>query len=129
FSRDSARAAETRVMERRRSLAPTALVISALAMAVVIGFDTQLGNAFTVALVLLGCGAFVTMTIAERRRPALTIKLVSGVVAAETAVSLLVAPRATGDLWWYALYGRILAVHHASPYTHAPARFPHDPLL
>ena len=106
-----------------------ALVVSAFAVALVIVLDTQLGNALTVALVLLGCGAFVAMTIAEQRRPALTIKLVAGVAAAETAVSLLVAPRVTGDLWWYAIYGRIVAVHHASPYTNSPAHFPHDPLL
>ena len=116
-------------MDRHGRLAPAALVVSALAMALVIGFDTQLGNPAIVGLVLVGCAAFVTMTIAERRRPTLTIKLVSAVLIVETAVSLLVMPRATGDLWWYAIYGRIVAVYHASPYTHVPATFPHDQLL
>ena len=114
-------------MDRHGRLAPAALVVSALTMALVIGFDTQLGNAALVGLVLTSCAAFVTMTIAERRHPTLTIKFVSAVVIAETAVSLLVMPRATGDLWWYAIYGRIVAVYHASPYTHVPATFPSRP--
>ena len=67
-------------------------MVSALTMALVIGFDTQLGNAALVGLVLTSCAAFVTMTIAERRHPTLTIKFVSAVVIAETAVSLLVMP-------------------------------------
>ena len=116
-------------MVRQRSLAPAALVVSAFAMALVIVLDTQLGNTLTVASGAArlrcvrgdddrGTTAAGTHHQARGRRR-----------AAETAVSLLVAPRATGDLWWYALYGRIVAVHHASPYTNSPAHFPHDPLL
>ena len=31
------------------------------------------------------------------------------------------------DAWTYWSYGRIAAVHHASPYTTPPSAFPHDP--
>ncbi len=32
-------------------------------------------------------------------------------------------------MWSYVMYGRTVAVHHASPYTHPPAAFPDDPYL
>lgn len=31
-------------------------------------------------------------------------------------------------MWSYAMYGRIMAFHHANPYTHWPALFPADPM-
>jgi hypothetical protein len=33
------------------------------------------------------------------------------------------------DVFGYAMYGRILAIHHANPYISVPASFPHDPFL
>ncbi len=82
-----------------------------------------------VALVLTACIAYVTMLAAQSRWSGLTIKLVALAVSAQTAVAVLVPPTATQDLWWYAIYGRILGVYHASPYTHVAADFPHDPLV
>ena len=43
-------------------------------------------------------------------------------------VAVVIAP-VGHDIWSYAMYGRIVSVHHASPYTHVPADYPHDPLL
>jgi hypothetical protein len=55
------------------------------------------------------------------------------VVMAASAILLVVAMtgpvRGSRDLWSYAMYGRMVTVHHASPYTHVPADFPHDPFL
>ncbi|HEY5013960.1 MAG TPA: hypothetical protein VIK61_14845, partial [Acidimicrobiia bacterium] len=45
------------------------------------------------------------------------------------AASLAVAPRGSHDMWSYVMYGRTVSVHHASPYAHAPAAYPHDPFL
>jgi dolichol-phosphate mannosyltransferase len=110
-------------------VAPVALVVSTVAIAIVLAADSSLPNSWFVGLVLLACAGFVAMLVAEHRRPRLTIRLVGAVVAVQVGVSLLFVPRASGDLWWYAIYGRILAFHGASPYTHVPAAFPNDPLL
>jgi dolichol-phosphate mannosyltransferase len=113
----------------RIEVAPVALVVSTAALVAILLADTGLSNELYVALVLVACAGFVVMLAAEHRRPVLTIKLVSAVIAIQTVGSLLVMPRATGDLWWYAIYGRMLAAHGTSPYTHTPAAFPHDSLL
>jgi hypothetical protein len=38
-------------------------------------------------------------------------------------------PSSSHDLWSYAMYGRIGAQHHQSPYIRPPSSFPGDPLL
>ena len=43
--------------------------------------------------------------------------------------AVLRAPIGSHDLWSYAMYGRVAAVHHADVYRVAPAHFPRDPVL
>ena len=43
--------------------------------------------------------------------------------------AILVAPHDSHDLWSYTMYGRILSVHHASPWVVTPAHFHGDPYL
>lgn len=45
------------------------------------------------------------------------------------ATASFLAPRGSQDVWSYVMYGRTVAVHDASPYTHAPAVFSDDPYL
>jgi hypothetical protein len=52
---------------------------------------------------------------------------VAGGVVLVTAV--LIAPHDSQDLWSYAMYGRILSVHHASPWIVTPAHYHADPYL
>jgi hypothetical protein len=110
-------------------IAPTALIATIVALACVIAFGPDLPAEAHVLLVLGACGAYVVMNAAHRRWGGLSIRVVSIAVAAYCAVAVLEPPRETGDAFWYAIYGRIVAVYHASPYTHVPASFPHDPLL
>jgi alpha-1,6-mannosyltransferase len=51
------------------------------------------------------------------------------VAGALLMVAVVFPPRTSHDLWSYAMYGRITAAHHASPYVASPASFPHDPAL
>ena len=120
---------QARVVRTRERLAPAALIATATGLGVALGFTTQLPPAVHVLLVLSACGAYVAMNAAQRRWGGLSIRLVAWTVVSYCAVAVLVPPRETGDAMWYAIYGRIVAVHHASPYTHVPAVFPHDPLL
>jgi hypothetical protein len=110
-------------------VAPTALIATAVALACAIGFGPDLPAEVHVLLVLGACGAYAVMNAAHRRWGGLSIRVVSMAVAAYCVVAVLEPPRETGDLFWYAIYGRIVAAYHASPYTHVPASFPHDPLL
>jgi dolichol-phosphate mannosyltransferase len=81
-----------------------------------------------VALVAVACVAYLALV--TRRQPSgVSIKLVGAAVALQTVVALARPPSATEDLWYYAIYGRILAVYHASPYTHVPADYPRNPFL
>jgi dolichol-phosphate mannosyltransferase len=114
---------------RASRVAPVALVVATGATILTVASQRVLPNELHVALVLTACIAYVTMLTAQSRWSGLTIRLVALAVAAQTAVAVLVPPTATQDLWWYAIYGRILAVYHSSPYTHVAADFPHDPLV
>jgi len=113
----------------RHVIAPLALVVSSTATAVVVATDGLLSNPLHIAFVVVACAGYGTMLFAEARWPALSIGLVTIATVATFFVAVVVIPRFTGDLWSYAMYGRILGVHHLSPWTHAPAAFPHDPLL
>jgi dolichol-phosphate mannosyltransferase len=99
-----------------------------VATAIVVGAGDSLSNAAHVALVAAACVAYLAL-ITRRGPSGLSIKLVSAAIALQTTVALLRPPSATQDLWYYAIYGRILAIYHASPYTHVPAQYPHNPFL
>jgi hypothetical protein len=76
---------------------------------------------------VVGCLAVTALVVLEHLRPCLPIRglLLAGLGLYLLAV--LVPPRQSNDVWSYAMYGRMVAVHHVSPFTHVPADFPHDP--
>lgn len=114
---------------RTRLVAPVALFASTCATGLAVATDGQISNPLHIALVVCACAGYAAMLIAERRWGGLSIGLVVGAAMTSVVVALVVIPRFTGDLWSYAMYGRILGVHHLSPWTHAPAAFPHDAFL
>jgi hypothetical protein len=79
----------------------------------------------TAAVIAASGWGFVVTDARLESRPALAAAAIALAFAAAVAVS----PRGSHDLWSYVMYGRTLAVHHASPYSHAPGAYPHDPLL
>ena len=112
-----------------RFLAPLALLAATSATGLAVATDRQLPNPLHIAIVVVACIGYVGMLIADKRWGGLKIGLVAVATVAPVVVALVVIPRFTGDVWSYAMYGRILGVHHLSPWTHAPAAFPHDSLL
>ncbi len=113
---------------RRFAGGPFGVAVATLATMVLVGGGRSLSNPTHVMLMAFACGAYLSV-ITRPGGPPLSIRFVALAIAAQTAVALAVPPSATEDLWWYAIYGRILAVYHASPYTHVAASYPHDPLL
>ncbi|MDQ1430137.1 MAG: dolichol-phosphate mannosyltransferase [Actinomycetota bacterium] len=119
----------TRASNGTRFVAPLALVVSSIATGLVVATDKQVPNPSHIALLVVACAGYATMLVAEQRWGGLGIRLVIAATVVPVLVGVVVIPRFTGDLWSYAMYGRMVAVHHVSPWTHAPAAFPHDPLL
>jgi dolichol-phosphate mannosyltransferase len=100
--------------------------VAATATALLMGSHQAHGEGFAVWVAIAGA-AFLGMLVAHRRWSGLTL---GGVVAAGTALgaaALAVPPRATGDLWMYAIYGR-MAAHRLNPWTALPAVLPNDAL-
>jgi alpha-1,6-mannosyltransferase len=83
----------------------------------------------TAPLAVIGCVTVVALALLEHRRPHLPRRFVLGVACALLALAVLVPPRTSHDLWSYAMYGRIVTVHDADPYTTPPDAFRHDPML
>lgn len=63
-----------------------------------------------------------------RRVPdAVEARTVLVAVAALAAIAVALPPRASKDVFLYAMEGRLLGVHHVNPFTHAPSAFASDP--
>lgn len=72
--------------------------------------------------------AHVGCVVSLRRAPdAVATRTVVVAVAALAAVAVALPPRASKDVFLYAMEGRLLGVHHVNPYTHAPSAFASDP--
>ena len=82
-----------------------------------------------VLLVAVSTVAGAALVTVERRRPLLGPRPVVAAVGLVFLVALIAPPRASNDIWSYAIYGRMVSVHHASPYEHVPADFRSDPLF
>jgi len=63
------------------------------------------------------------------REAALKPRTLVLVCVALMIVAISVPARSSKDVYAYVMYGRIVAQHHASPYSHVPADFPGDPAL
>ncbi len=110
-------------------LSRAALLIAVTSTVIVIGWADTLANTDQVALVLVASVSYLAMLAADHRWGGLTLGMVTAGGVATAIVALSGPAHFTGDLWSYAMYGRIVAAHHASPYTQLPAHFPTDPML
>lgn len=81
------------------------------------------------SLLAIAYGGFAAVLITQLREPWLDRRTVLWAVAGLLVVAVVVPPLESRDVWAYAMYGRILGVHHVSPYTHLPASFASDPFL
>jgi hypothetical protein len=80
-------------------------------------------------LLALAVFAFAVVMVCERRSPFLTRRLVVGTSAVLMVLAVVTPPTSSKDIWAHVMYGRIVSVHHASPYVHVPADYPSDPGL
>ncbi len=107
-----------------------ALVTAVGAAAVgVAGAPPPRHSLLAVLLVAVSTAACAVLVVFERRRPRLGLRPIAAAVGVVFVVALIAPPRASNDIWSYAIYGRMVSVHHASPYEHVPADFRSDPLF
>lgn len=112
---------------RNLSLGGRVVVVVATA-AVLLGLPFRTPGWQALELVL-AFGAFAAVLVAERRERILTLRAVVGPAAGLLALAVAAPPLGSRDVWSYVMYGRIVAVHHASPYRVTPAAFASDPLF
>ena len=79
------------------------------------------------ALLIAAAGSFFLLLREETKRPSLRAWIVFAAVAVLMVISVAIPPRTSNDVWAYAIYGRIVTAHDASPYVHAPEEYPTDP--
>jgi hypothetical protein len=110
-------------------LSRAALLLAVASTVIVIRGTDTLANPTQAELVLLASVAYLGMLAADHRFGGLTLGAVVAGGAVTAVAALSVPAHFTGDLWSYAMYGRIVAAHHASPYAELPAHFASDPML
>jgi alpha-1,6-mannosyltransferase len=82
-----------------------------------------------VSWVIVAAAFAGSLVLVEHRDRRLSLTPVALAIAIVMSASVVMQPRTSNDLWSYTMYGRMVTVHHASPYDHAPADFPHDPFV
>jgi hypothetical protein len=65
----------------------------------------------------------------QRAHPTLRRREVLLAAAGLVALAVALPPYGSKDIWSYVMYGRLLGVHHVSPFTNSPGTFPHDPFV
>ncbi|HET7490038.1 MAG TPA: hypothetical protein VFJ85_19095 [Acidimicrobiales bacterium] len=117
-------AVEGAAPDSRLALGTTA---AGTAVLLLLPLETTHNLTFPILVVsVVALGAFVVL---ERRRPRTSPRLLLAVAAGLAGLAVVGPPHGSHDVWSYAMYGRILGVHHANPYTHLPQAYPGDPLL
>lgn len=114
---------------RRCPRATVALFVCTITTVTVLLIDGSVPALVVLIGVAAALGSYWWMVSAEARQPSMTLRAVVVAIAVIFAAALTAAPRETGDIWSYATYGRMVAVHHASPYRHVPDEYEHDPIL
>ena len=82
-----------------------------------------------IALVLMTFAAYCALVWSLTRARVLPARTIAAAFLGLLILAVAVPPRGSKDLYSYVMYGRIVAQHDASPYTHVPADFPSDPAL
>jgi alpha-1,6-mannosyltransferase len=75
---------------------------------------------------LVPLGAFVVLEHRDRVTSGRTVVGLAGILL---VLAVVEPPHGSGDVWSYAVYGRMLGQYHLSPYTHRPAQLVGDPAL
>ena len=114
---------------RRHDLAAALLAVTVVGTAVVLVSGFRVASTERAAGVGLASVALATVVLVPTLRRALTLPMVLTATLVLLTIAVVAPPAESHDLYSYAMDGRIVAHYGDSPYTHAPADYPHDPIL
>src|SRR5436190_22141806 len=101
-----------------------AVTVASTGAATIPGPQARAGQRLVfLTIALVGWGGCVWIA----HRGGLTRRVLLAAAVGGAALALIAPPVGSTDVSSYAVYGRMVAVHHASPYTHVPADYPNDP--
>ncbi|HLW18599.1 MAG TPA: glycosyltransferase family 87 protein [Actinomycetota bacterium] len=121
------RVAGVRVRSGSRVPALALLLLSAATTAAIVIAGKHIPPWSFALMLIVAAGSFFLVLRRETKAPSLACWMVFAVTAVVMAIAVAVPPRTSNDVWAYAIYGRIVTAHNASPYVHAPQDFPNDP--
>ena len=109
---------------------PTACLLASTAGSASLLLASPVATAdVTFPRMLLALVPLAALVVLEHRSPTMSRRVVLGVGTGLLVLAVVRPPHGSHDVWSYAMYGRMAAVHHVSPYTHRPAEFLADPFL
>ena len=106
-----------------------ALALATATTLVLVVVDDGLGPVGILLGVVVATVCLFALLAHERAGETIPIGPVALAGAAVLLVAIVVAPHDSQDLWSYAMYGRILSIHHTSPWVVTPWHFHSDPYL
>src|SRR4029077_11843320 len=121
------RIAGVRARSDSRAPAFALLLLSATATAAIVIAGKHIPAWSFTLMLIVAASSFFLLLRRETTSPSLACWVVFAVTAVVMAIAVAVPPRTSNDVWAYAMYGRIVSAHDASPYVHAPEDFPNDP--
>ena len=95
--------------------------------AIFIAGSNTFSTGVKLALVLVASAWALDLVRREARDPGSPVPIAC-CTAALLVIAVIFPPKFSQDLWSYAIAGRMVAFHHASPYLHPAHAFRHDPL-
>lgn len=102
------------------------LVVCVAAEAALLVLGNRPEALITLLLFLVSLAGFALLLLGQREREAVTARTLALVVGGLLALAVAMPPRQSLDSHSYAMYGRMVATYHTSPYTHRPNDFPDD---
>ena len=112
---------------RRRATILVAL--AAFAIGVLLVADRSAPIGVSMMALLIPPVAWISLARDETRGARVDVRLVVALIAILMVLAVVLPPRSSRDVWSYVMYGRMVSEHSASPYSHVPGDFPHDPFL
>src|SRR4051794_5550014 len=111
------------------------VAVAALLVVTVVGTSAVVVEGFTLAsperafAAGSACAALAAVALVPALRRALTLRMVLAASLGLMPGGGVAPPAESHGVFSYAMNGRILEHYGDSPYTHAPADYPHDPLV
>jgi len=104
------------------------LAITVVGTAALVAAGRSIAPVFVILVTVVPFTAYAALVLSLSKARLVSTRALIIAFAALMIFAVALPPRSSRDLWAYLMYGRIVAQHHASPYTHAPAEYPHDPI-